>query len=525
MSQPSFSPVASEPLARSFGAFLTALADPEGGPALLALHAEAAVVLEGGRGVRRGAADPAAFAAAHRAAAGAGPRYGAAALRAVREDAGALIANFDLTVEGLDEPVPVAAGFREEAGAWRLAWTVADPAAELTFALGEATMLSLFPFLGRPWLASPRAWLDVAIARARLAPDPGPLHTLEGARFSCDGSTQCCKFDWSIHLPREAQDFLDAIPWDRLAPELAGTQLEVLPSGQLELKARGEACRFLDAQGRCRLHAQFGTPVFSACTTFPFTFAETPEGIDVAASFFCGSVRSRLGLPLAEREADLRARLAQGGAKRAEAFRIGPDREVPWEAFRDAEHVLRQVLRLGHLPLRRRLWMGTRVLEAWMTGGRMNYLGWEREPLEPLEDIEQAFAQTLLQTVFDGAAVSLPELPPGQAFQVAGGEVRDTETMVGWFENILFSKELSYPFDLSTAFNMLVVLYLIVRELERVYDGPVPERAWRSVTAFVTHGGLTHMLETLFAEIPDLKEPMGTPTYGMLFLRCGVEPD
>lgn len=204
------------------------------------------------------------------------------------------------------------------------------------------------------------------------------------------------------------------------------------------------------------------------------------------------------------------------------AFRIAPGHDVSEEAFRDAETVLRQVLDLGHLPMRRRLWMGVRVLEAWLVGGRMNFLGWEREPLEALEDIEQAFAETLLGMVFDGAAVSLSDLPADQAFALAG-EVADPERMVAWFEDVLFSESLSVPFDLSTAFNALIVLYLITLQLQAAFEGPVPDRAWRSLTAFAMQGGLAHMLDTLFTEIPDLREPMGLPSYGLLFLRCGAE--
>jgi len=78
--------------------------------------------------------------------------------------------------------------------------------------------------------------------------------TLRDARFSCHMSTACCKHDFEITLPPEAQLVIDAMPWETLQPQLSGTRLRVRADGKLQLKELSETCRFLCTQGRCLIH-------------------------------------------------------------------------------------------------------------------------------------------------------------------------------------------------------------------------------------------------------------------------------
>src|SRR5207249_3540061 len=105
-------------------------------------------------------------------------------------------------------------------------------------------------------------------------------------------------------------------PWETIRPELAGTKLAERPDGLLQLKTKGERCRFLDENRHCLIHKTIGRQVFSSCAVFPYSFAETPEGVAVSASFVCGSARHNLGAPLDANPEDLHFRMAQIKAMR-----------------------------------------------------------------------------------------------------------------------------------------------------------------------------------------------------------------
>ena len=64
-------------------------------------------------------------------------------------------------------------------------------------------------------------------------------------------SAVCCKHDYEITLPPEAQMLIDAVPWDRIQPQLSGVRLPVRPDGRLQLKTLNEHCRFLGAHNQC----------------------------------------------------------------------------------------------------------------------------------------------------------------------------------------------------------------------------------------------------------------------------------
>lgn len=67
------------------------------------------------------------------------------------------------------------------------------------------------------------------------------------------------------------------------------------------------ACVFLQPDGRCRVHAEFGFEAKPlACRIFPFSFAPQPEEARVGISFACQSVRENRGAALGSHLESLR---------------------------------------------------------------------------------------------------------------------------------------------------------------------------------------------------------------------------
>jgi len=109
------------------------------------------------------------------------------------------------------------------------------------------------------------------------------------------------------------------------------------------------------------MHQAVGRQPFETCAIFPYAFAHTPGGgIAVALSPVCPSARLGLGVAPLEAEDDLRDRLAQAEPRKTEVYRLRPDRAIAWENFRDIEKALLACLSADELPMRRRLYLGTR---------------------------------------------------------------------------------------------------------------------------------------------------------------------
>src|SRR6185437_6201718 len=93
----------------------------------------------------------------------------------------------------------------------------------------------------------------------------------------------------------------------------------------------------------------------------------------------CGSVRIGLGISPHEREDDLRERLVRAEPRTATAYRLAPGVEIPWERFRDIEKGLCDCLGAADVPMRRRLYVGARLLGALKDNQPVDVNGWLAE--------------------------------------------------------------------------------------------------------------------------------------------------
>jgi hypothetical protein len=498
--------------------FLKALNDADAGATLYRLHSPDAPIRDG-EGTRLAAeVDAAAFAANHRELALQGgdalPKFVSPKLLEmtdVRDEAG--VAWFEITETRSDRSLTAALGVQVSHGSARVGWcTLASRVASWSYRDGLLQSLADYPWMRTRDPARARALLDASYFRRHWR-SPASLSTLPDARFSCQMSTACCRHDFEIVLPAEAQLVIDAVQWQGLRPELAGTQLPVRPDGKLQLKTVNETCRFLGERRLCLIHQTLGRQPFAPCAIFPFAFAQTPEGIAVSLSPICGATRLGLGVAPLEREADLRERLAWAEPRQPNGFRLTPDRDIGWAGFRDIEKGLRDCLAAQDLPLRRRLYMGSRLLGALSRGEPVEANRWLSEaPTEITGELRAAIRGMLTKilgwdrTALRGLAATLPP-------ELWKLEVRDAAIVVRILQNVVFSKAYSYPYDLTTAHNFVIVLYLLTLVMQAAFPGPLPDAQWQELGSLGVHGLLKSILHEGVPE--GFQKLFGTSEFGL----------
>lgn len=476
-----------------FDAFLQAMGDPDGGSQFYDLHAPSAAI-RAGEGIRRASeVDPASFAAAHRDISLRGqetlPLLRSEGLLETSDDKS--VAWFQVSEGRGNLSLPVAVGFREGA----VEWCMASPQVKKwSYQDGLLQSLGNYPWMRNGTPATPRSILDASFFRQYWRA-PLTFQTLPDARFSCMMSTVCCRHDYEITLPPEAQMLIDAVPWTRVQPQLAGTQLPVRPDGKLQLKTLNEHCRFLGSQRQCLIHQTLGRQPFGPCSVFPFSFAHTPEGVSVALSPICGAARRGIGIAPLHREEDLRERFVQSEARRAEAFRLTPEMEIPWQTFRDVEKALCELLTEQAIPLRRRLYVCTRLLASLRDGEPLDTNQWVNETPAPISDELREALRGMLARVLAWDRAALRALPSVIPPTFADIEANEDAVLVRILQNTVFSKIYSYPFDLTTSLNFVIVLYLLALLMQvAAPDGVLTDVMWQELGSLGVHGLLKFLL-------------------------------
>jgi hypothetical protein len=508
-----------------FADFLTALQDPGAGEHLYQLHAPESIV-RCSEGLGRAAdTDSAAFALCHRKIslqwAGSLPEFTqpdlvkASATGSTEE----LVCWFAITEVRDQQETFAAVGIRTGSAQPLIGWATLGPKVQnWSYRDGYLQSLADYPWMQLAAPARARTLLDASYFRQYFRA-PVAFSMLPHARFACQMSTVCCKHDFEIALPPAAQLLIDAMPWPSLQPNLEGTRLTQRPDGMLQLKSLDESCRFLGPLGQCLIHQTLGRQPFGPCCIFPVAFAQTPEGIAVALSPICDGARHGVGPELTEREPDLRERLVHAQPRRSDGFRLAPGAEVPWDNFRDVEKALCEILATQDLPMRRRLYLGTRLLGVLRDNEQVQIHRWLTEPMVDITaELRHAIHGMLRRILAWDRSVlrALPPAPPANLFDL---EARDPEVLGRLLQNTLFSKTYSYPYDLTSAHNFLVVLYLITLVMqEATLEQRLSERMWRELGSLGVHGLLKSVLHEGVPE--GFREVFGTAEFGMWMLSA-----
>ncbi len=507
-----------------FRNFLSALDDPGAGDSLYRMHAPDAIV-RCDEGLRQAAAvNINEFATAHRTIcarhADKLPRFSQPVpLHSCDpNDAGEAVTWFELT-EGREARKLVAAlGTRETAGLMRVVWATLSPRVQnWSHSDGRLHSVADYPWMRSRETAPARALIDASYFRLYWR-SPVRFTSLPEATFTCQMSTVCCKHDFEIALPPEAQLLIDSMPWERIRPELQGTRLSLRPDGKVQLKGLDETCRFLGPIGQCLIHQTLGRQPFGPCCVFPVAFAETPEGVAAALSPICDSTRHGLGSALVDRDDDLRERLVHAEPRRTDRFRLLPGAEIGWESFRDVEKALCEILVYEAVPIRRRLHAGSRLLAALRDQETLDVDRWLGEPPPSISGELRAAIHGMLVRILGWDRAVLRALPRSIPTGLSGKEVREPRVLARILQNTLFSKTYSYPFDLTSAHNFLIVLYLLALLMQESVPYPLTDRMWRELGALGVHG----MLKSVLHEgVPDgFRQLFGTAEFGMWMLSA-----
>jgi hypothetical protein len=514
---------ASESLAL-FDEFTSALSDPEAGEVLYRLHAADALVRRADSIHPAADVDPVAFGRAHRELSLRGhevlPKFGRATVLQAPPHTGApeSVVWFEVAESRLRRTLIAALGVRTEQNVQRIGWcTLANRVEPWSYREGLLQSIGDYPWMLTSKPAMARALLDASYFRRHWRP-PVMFHTLPDARFSCRMSTACCKHDFEIPLPPEAQLLIDAMPWQKLGVQLSDTRLPVRSDGKLQLKAVNETCRFLGAHRQCLIHQTLGRQPFGPCAVFPFAFAQTPQGIAVGLSPVCGSVRLGLGVRPHDREDDLRELLVHAEPRRANGFRLTPATEIPWENFRDIEKGLCDCLASHELPMRRRLYVGTRLLGALSRNEALDTNRWLSEPLPEISDELREAIRGMLSKVLLWDRAALRTLPHELPSELFNREVQDAPIVARILQNTLFSKVYSYPFDMVTAHNFSIVLYLLTLVMQAASTGPLTDAMWQELGSLGVHGLLKNVLHEGVPE--GFRNLFGTADFGQWLLAA-----
>lgn len=148
-------------------------------------------------------------------------------------------------------------------------------------------------------------------------------------RYSCHGCGDCCR-DFTVELSESDRARLASQQWK----ERLGEPVSVEFRGRTYLRQRADgACIFLQNDGLCRVHAEFGfeqKPL--ACRVFPFSLAPGPDTALAGINFACRSVRENKGAALGTHLASIRDfQSALPEASRASVVRLTARQEASRE--------------------------------------------------------------------------------------------------------------------------------------------------------------------------------------------------
>lgn len=128
-------------------------------------------------------------------------------------------------------------------------------------------------------------------------PLPVIMPRIPGQRWSCHSCGNCCR-SLTGHLTEDDRRRIDAHDWHA---ELGVPPYVPLGRGFVLNKTAEDACVFLDAENRCRIHSRFGEaakPV--ACRIFPFSVRRTSASWQGSLRFDCPSITGNRGALIEE---------------------------------------------------------------------------------------------------------------------------------------------------------------------------------------------------------------------------------
>ena len=118
--------------------------------------------------------------------------------------------------------------------------------------------------------------------------------------YDCTGCGECCRGRFAIIISRADRDRIAGQQWDLPALGLDNGPLFLPRSGGFQLAHHADgSCIFLDADGRCRIHARFGESEKPLpCRLYPFRFIPLGSQVRVDVRFDCPATAGNFGRPI-----------------------------------------------------------------------------------------------------------------------------------------------------------------------------------------------------------------------------------
>ncbi len=445
---------------------------------------------------------------------------GLAATTAEAADGDRVVAWYTANERHDGRPLHLAVGWQLHAGAWRIDWlTLAEAPRPWRWADGRMQTTADFVYGEAALMVAPRSWLDVAWYRLYGRPEPA-ITTLPDERFTCQMSTSCCHNGFAIDVPAPMQQVIDAIDWAAHGrPDLAGVQLPVLEDGSLQVRDKGERCRYLNEHGHCLVHQVAGRQLFPACAVYPLQFRPTPDGVAVTASMTCGSARGNLGEPLASRAAEIWSRMAIAPVEEVpDTFRLRPGSSVPWPAFKAAEADLLALLARDDLPVARRLWLGERYLRCLGDGVPFDADAEAARPPVVASPPERARWRAFVHEYASRFGLTIPTPPPPLAVE---HDFPQQEVILRLLRGLLFEKGYAFAQDLTTAHHVLVFLFALVVYFQGCFPGRrLPDQLLWALPGVFRHQSVYSAFAKDDEERRMLLTTLGDPDFGLDLLAA-----
>ncbi len=201
------------------------------------------------------------------------------------------------------------------------------------------------------------------------------LHVLQN--WDCHGCGECCR-EYEVHVTEAERQRILGQGWEN-DPAIGKVPLFVKVGRwwqwrrkyRLNTRPGDDACIFLNEQGRCRIHAKFGSegkPL--ACRVYPFTLMPAGDHWRVGVRFACPSATDDLGRPVSAHATDLKD-YCRGleerenlGGRAVDPPPLQLGQRVPWNDLERFTAALRAILDRSEQPLdyRLRQWLALGLL-------------------------------------------------------------------------------------------------------------------------------------------------------------------
>lgn len=195
---------------------------------------------------------------------------------------------------------------------------------------------------------------------------PWPVRHLPVVQnWDCHGCGECCR-EYQVTVTDAERDRILAQGWEK-DPNYKGIPL-FIPAGTwrrplTRVNVRPDnTCIFLNDDGRCRIHAKFGSEAKPlACRIYPFVLVPTGDHWRVGLRFACPSAADNLGRPMKASLDDLRQyaqvlESREGLSDRStEAPPLRTGSRVPWDDLERFNRAIINILDRPDSPLEFRL--------------------------------------------------------------------------------------------------------------------------------------------------------------------------